>query len=198
MNFEPQLPNWGYELAQKKLEILIKYHSWLKETGIKTGLISQKNDQFIWDEFIVHSLYFSIVFQELEIKNKTIFDLGTGGGIPGIPLAITSNNLISLIDIKESRINELIRLKNILNLDNIKPTLEDANKTIVKEGLFVSRCYISTENALNLLKNKKNSTYVVSSADKETEYDSEKFHVKHLNFYINKEDLRHIDVITVK
>lgn len=198
MNFEPQLPNWGYELAQKKLDILIKYHSWLKETGIKTGLISQKDDQFIWDEFIVHSLYFSIVFQELEIKNKTIFDLGTGGGIPGIPLAITSNNLISLIDIKESRINELIRLKNILNLDNIKPTLEDANKTIVKEGLFVSRCYISTENALNLLKNKKNSTYVVSSADKETEYDSEKFHVKHLNFYINKEDLRHIDVITVK
>jgi len=198
MNFEPQLPNWGYELAQKKLDILIKYHSWLKETGIKTGLISQKNDQFIWDEFIVHSLYFSIIFQELEIKNKTIFDLGTGGGIPGIPLAITSNNLISLIDIKESRINELIRLKNILNLDNIKPTLEDANKTIVKEGLFVSRCYISTENALNLLKNKKNSTYVVSSADKETEYDSEKFHVKHLNFYINKEDLRHIDVITVK
>ncbi|MDA3013424.1 MAG: class I SAM-dependent methyltransferase [Actinomycetota bacterium] len=198
MNFEPQLPNWGYELAQKKLDILIKYHSWLKETGIKTGLISQKNDQFIWDEFIVHSLYFSIVFQELEIKNKTIFDLGTGGGIPGIPLAITSNNLISLIDIKESRINELIRLKNILNLDNIKPTLEDANKTIVKEGLFVSRCYISTENALNLLKNKENSTYVVSSADKETEYDSEKFHVKHLNFYINKEDLRHIDVITVK
>ncbi|MDA2970220.1 MAG: RsmG family class I SAM-dependent methyltransferase [Candidatus Actinomarina sp.] len=198
MNFEPQLPNWGYELAQKKLDILIKYHSWLKETGIKTGLISQKNDQFIWDEFIVHSLYFSIIFQELEIKNKTIFDLGTGGGIPGIPLAITSNNLISLIDIKESRINELIRLKNILNLDNIKPTLEDANKTIVKEGLFVSRCYISTENALNLLKNKENSTYVVSSADKETEYDSEKFHVKHLNFYINKEDLRHIDVITVK
>ncbi len=155
MNFEPQLPNWGYELAQKKLDILIKYHSWLKETGIKTGLISQKNDQFIWDEFIVHSLYFSIIFQELEIKNKTIFDLGTGGGIPGIPLAITSNNLISLIDIKESRINELIRLKNILNLDNIKPTLEDANKTIVKEGLFVSRCYISTENALNLLKTKK-------------------------------------------
>lgn len=188
----------GLRACSKKLDILIKYHSWLKETGIKTGLISQKNDQFIWDEFIVHSLYFSIVFQELEIKNKTIFDLGTGGGIPGIPLAITSNNLISLIDIKESRINELIRLKNILNLDNIKPTLEDANKTIVKEGLFVSRCYISTENALNLLKNKKNSTYVVSSADKETEYDSEKFHVKHLNFYINKEDLRHIDVITVK
>ena len=50
MNFEPQLPNWGYELAQKKLDILIKYHSWLKETGIKTGLISQKNDQFIWDD----------------------------------------------------------------------------------------------------------------------------------------------------
>jgi hypothetical protein len=42
MNFKPQLPNWGYNLAENKLDLLIEYHKWLKETGIKTGLISQK------------------------------------------------------------------------------------------------------------------------------------------------------------
>ena len=198
MNFKPQLPNWGYNLAENKLDILIEYHKWLKETGIKTGLISQKNDQFIWDEFIVHSLYFSKIFQELGVQNQKIFDLGTGGGIPGVPLAITSNNVINLVDIKESRINELIRLQNILQLKNVKPTLQDAKTTILKEGYFVSRCYISSQNALNLLNNKKNTTYIVSSNEKELDYDKNMFHVKHINFYINKEDLRHIDVITVK
>mgnify|MGYP003321327895 CR=1 FL=1 len=198
MNFKPQLPNWGYNLAENKLDILIEYHKWLKETGIKTGLISQKNDQFIWDEFIVHSLYFSKIFQELGVQNQKIFDLGTGGGIPGVPLAITSNNVINLVDIKESRINELIRLQNILQLKNVKPTLQDAKTTILKEGYFVSRCYISSQNALNLLNNKKNTTYIVSSNEKELDYDKNMFHVKHMNFYINKEDLRHIDVITVK
>lgn len=198
MNFKPQLPNWGYNLAENKLDILIDYHKWLKETGIKTGLISQKNDQFIWDEFIVHSLYFSKIFQELGVQNQKIFDLGTGGGIPGVPLAITSNNVINLVDIKESRINELIRLQNILQLKNVKPTLQDAKTTILKEGYFVSRCYISSQNALNLLNNKKNTTYIVSSNEKELDYDKNMFHVKHMNFYINKEDLRHIDVITVK
>ena len=198
MNFKPQLPNWGYNLAENKLDILIDYHKWLKETGIKTGLISQKNDQFIWDEFIVHSLYFSKIFQELGVQNQKIFDLGTGGGIPGVPLAITSNNVINLVDIKESRINELIRLQNILQLKNVKPTLQDAKTTILKEGYFVSRCYISSQNALNLLNKKKNTTYIVSSNEKELDYDKNMFHVKHMNFYINKEDLRHIDVITVK
>ena len=81
--------------------------------------------------------------------------MGTGGGIPGVPLAITSNNVINLVDIKESRINELIRLQNILQLKNVKPTLQDAKTTILKEGYFVSRCYISSQNALNLLNNKK-------------------------------------------
>jgi len=198
MNFKPQLPNWGYNLAENKLELLIEYHKWLKDTGIKTGLISPKSDQFIWDEFIVHSLYFSFIFQDLDVQNKQIFDLGTGGGIPGVPLAITSNNIINLIDIKETRINELNRLKNILKLENIVPTLQDANNTIVNEGYFVSRCYISSQKASTLLKKRKNTTYIVSGTEKELDYDKNVFHVKHLNFYINKEDLRHLDVITVK
>ena len=198
MSFEPQIPTWGTHFLDNFEDKLLAYHNWLSTTGIQTGLISPKPEQFIWDEFIVHSLYFSFIFQDLDVQNKQIFDLGTGGGIPGVPLAITSNNIINLIDIKETRINELNRLKNILKLENIVPTLQDANNTIVNEGYFVSRCYISSQKALTLLKKRKNTTYIVSGTEKELDYDKNVFHVKHLNFYINKEDLRHIDVITVK
>ena len=62
MTFSPQIPHWG-DANNKFSEKLYKYHSWLLETGIKNGLISNKDPQFVWDEFIIHSLYFGkIIF----------------------------------------------------------------------------------------------------------------------------------------
>ena len=74
MTFDPQVPNWGKKLADKNLDMLITYHDWLYNTGIKTGLISQKSKQFIWDEFIVNSLYFAKIISELTSKVNLISD----------------------------------------------------------------------------------------------------------------------------
>ena len=198
MTFEPQVPDWGKKLIGDNLEQLITYHGWLCSTGIKTGLISPKSKQFIWDEFIVHSLYFGKIISELPSEIDVISDLGTGGGIPGIPIGITTNLRVNLIDIKETRIFELSRLIKILNISNIIPTLDDAYNYIKKGGLFVSRCFISSENVINSLKNYEKTTYLVSSNGKQLDFDSNMFHVKHENFKINKDDIRHIDVINVK
>ena len=89
MTFEPQVPDWGKKLVGDKLDQLIIYHNWLCNTGIKTGLISPKSKQFVWDEFVVHSLYFGKIISELPSEIDVISDLGTGGGIPGIPIGIT-------------------------------------------------------------------------------------------------------------
>ena len=86
MNFEPQVPNWGEKLTFNKLDLLIKYHNWLCTTGIKAGLISPKSEQFIWDEFIIHSIYFGKLITEMPNSVEEISDLGTGGGIPGVPI----------------------------------------------------------------------------------------------------------------
>ena len=195
MSFEPQIPTWGTHFLDNFEDKLLVYHNWLSTTGIQTGLISPKPEQFIWDEFIVHSLYFSHLLDGFE--QPEFSDLGTGGGIPGVPIAITSKKNISLIDVKESRINELERLVKILQIDNCTPTKADAIPYIKGGGNFVSRCYISTEDALNYLKKVKNSIYLVSSNENVSNYDKDVFHVKHEEFLINKTDLRHIDVITV-
>ena len=65
MTFSPQIPYWG-EANNQFSEKLYKYHSWLLETGMKNGLISNKNPQFVWDEFIIHSLYFGKIINELK------------------------------------------------------------------------------------------------------------------------------------
>ena len=104
MSFSPQIPHWG-DANNQFSEKLFKYHTWLLETGIKNGLISNKDPQFVWDEFIIHSLYFGKIINELDQTFDSVYDLGTGGGIPGIPVAITNpKNQFRLVDISESRV----------------------------------------------------------------------------------------------
>ena len=198
MPFEPQVPDWGKQLVGDNLDQLIIYHDWLCNTGIKTGLISPKSKQFVWDEFVVHSLYFGKIISELPSEIDVISDLGTGGGIPGIPIGITGNFRVNLIDVKETRVFELSRLIKILNKDNIIAKQDDADNYIKKGGLLVSRCFISSKNVINSLKTNNTTTYLVSSNGEQLDYDSNMFHVKHENFKINKDDIRHIDVINVK
>ena len=198
MTFEPQVPDWGKKIVDDNLDQLIIYHDWLCNTGIKTGLISPKSKQFIWDEFVIHSLYFGKILSELSGEVDVVSDLGTGGGIPGIPIGITTKFTVNLIDIKEKRIFELSRLIKILNNNNIFAIQDDAHNNIKNGGFFVSRCFISSKKVINSLKTDKNTTYLVSSNGEDLDYDSNLFHVKHENFKINKDDIRHIDVINVK
>tara|TARA_B100000674_G_scaffold451796_1_gene422870 strand:- start:1098 stop:1694 length:597 start_codon:yes stop_codon:yes gene_type:complete len=198
MTFEPQVPDWGKKLVGDNLKQLITYHDWLCNTGIKTGLISPKSKQFVWDEFVIHSLYFGKIISELSDEVDVISDLGTGGGIPGVPIGITTNFNVNLIDIKEKRIFELSRLIKILNKNNIFSIQDDAYNHIKKGGFMVSRCFISSKKVINSLKTDKNSTYLVSSNGEMLDYDTNLFHVKHENFKINRDDIRHIDVINVK
>ena len=198
MTFKPQVPDWGKQLVGDNLDQLIIYHDWLCNTGIKTGLISPKSKQFVWDEFVVHSLYFGKLLSELSAEVNLVSDLGSGGGIPGIPIGITTNITVNLIDVKEKRIFELSRIIKILNNNNIFAIKDDAFNHIKNGGFLVSRCFISSEKVINSLKTDKNTTYLVSSNGEDLDYDSNLFHVKHENFKINKDDIRHIDVINVK
>ena len=205
MSFEPQLPEWGLEKFEKHKERLLKYHSWLVDTGIKTGLISNKSKQFVWDEFIIHSLYFALLINKKTEENHErleIFDIGTGAGIPGIPISIVQKGSVKLIDIKQKRIYELERLIKILNLKNAIAKKEDAISTFinVKNSIIVMRCYESTSNILKMLENQnlinKNLTFYISSNAKNLEKYNSMFHVKQEKFLINKNNFRYIDVIT--
>ena len=131
-------------------------------------------------------------------KVEELSDLGTGGGIPGVPIGITTDVKVNLVDIKEKRVFELSRLLKILDKKNMFSVQEDAKERVKSGGFFVSRCYLSSKNVINAIKKDKKTTYLVSSTGESLEYDKNVFHVKHEKFKINKNDIRHIDVINVK
>jgi 16S rRNA G527 N7-methylase RsmG len=202
MIFEPQIPKWGLNEFEQYKEKLINYHNWLYTTGIKTGLISKKSQQFIWDEFIVHSLYFHQLIKKYNFKSKEIYDLGTGGGIPGVPISIVNKRKVNLIDNKKTRIYELQRLVKTLNLENAIPKEEDANFTLknLEKTIVVMRCYVSTLNIVKIIQKYKlenrNIIFLVSSSSENKKELKSLFHVKQEKFLINKNNFRTIDVIT--
>ena len=204
MSFDPQIPDWGKEFTDNRLEKLFKYHSWLKNTGIKSGLISPKSDQFIWDEFVIHSIYFYKIIFDLNLHNIDIYDLGTGGGIPGVPVGLVSNNTVNLIDIKQKRIFELERFLSTHKYNNINALKADAELIIQKQenSIFLMRCYMPKNDLIKKLKKhmfiNKNNTFIVSSKENTDDLRDEAFHVKQEKFLINRDEYRFIDVITVK
>ena len=204
MSFDPQIPDWGKDFTDNRQEKLFKYHSWLKNTGIKSGLISPKSDQFIWDEFVIHSIYFYKIIFDLNLHNIDIYDLGTGGGIPGVPVGLVSNNTVNLIDIKQKRIFELERFLSTHKYNNINALKADAELIIQKQenAIFLMRCYMPKNDLIKKLKKhmfiNKNNTFILSSKENTDDIRDEAFHVKQEKFLINKDEYRFIDVITVK
>jgi 16S rRNA G527 N7-methylase RsmG len=204
MSFNPQIPDWGKSFSDNNLEKLLSYHNWLKDTGIKTGLISSKSDQFIWDEFIVHSLYFYKIILDLNTSLTNVYDLGTGAGIPGIPYGIVSDNKVQLVDIKQTRIFELERFLNTNELPNITALKADAELFIKNQdnSIFLMRCYIPKDDLIEKLKKhiftNKNNLFIISSKSDSKELNKDLFHVKQQKFLINQDEYRFIDVITVK
>src|SRR5690606_10798271 len=74
------------DFAQKQLDQFTLLGPLYKEWNEKINVISRKDIDALYEKHILHSLSIAAVF---EFKpGMEILDLGTGGGFPGVPLAI--------------------------------------------------------------------------------------------------------------
>jgi len=76
----------GVQINDEQHELLIRYAQLLGEWNTKVNLISRKEDAPILIRHVFHSLLPSLAHSFHD--GETVLDLGTGGGLPGIPLAI--------------------------------------------------------------------------------------------------------------
>ena len=66
----------------------------------KINLISRKDEENVWTYHILHSI--SLLFKVKIFEGSKIVDIGSGGGLPGIPLKILHPN-ISLLCLDATR-----------------------------------------------------------------------------------------------
>lgn len=108
----------GMDFSKEQYSKFIKYMKLIQEWNKKINLTAITEDEDIIKKHFIDCIK---AFKSEELKNaKTIIDVGTGAGFPGIPIAIMDESKeICLLDSLNKRINFLNIVKTELDLKNV-------------------------------------------------------------------------------
>jgi len=108
----------GLQLNDNQLALLERYSWKLLEWNKSINLISRRDEENFWRVHLLHSL--SVLFK-LEIPSmSTVLDLGTGGGLPGIPLKVARPDLVvTLLDSTKKKTNVVSDIVHALELNDV-------------------------------------------------------------------------------
>lgn len=109
------------DLTPHQLELLERFTQELTAWNEKINLVSRKDIESLVEHHIVHSL---APLRVLSLQHAArVLDLGTGGGLPGIPLAIAYPDLsFHLVDSIAKKIRVVEATVAALGLKNVQVT----------------------------------------------------------------------------
>lgn len=91
----PPPPPAATELFGDRIDIARRYADLLAGPGVEWGLLGPREVDRLWERHILNSA----VVAELLEPDSTVVDVGSGAGLPGIPLAILREDLtVSLVE----------------------------------------------------------------------------------------------------
>jgi 16S rRNA (guanine527-N7)-methyltransferase len=131
----------------KKLSDL--YHDW----NAKINVISRKDIDELYVKHVLHSLGIAKV---MEFQPKaTVLDVGTGGGFPGIPLAILfPETRFYLIDVIAKKIKVVNEVASAIGLQNVKAEQLRAENVKGQFDFIVSRAVTNMPDFVSWINNK--------------------------------------------
>jgi 16S rRNA (guanine527-N7)-methyltransferase len=105
----------GIDPTDEQLTKLEQFAKLLLEWNKKINLISRRDEENFWNSHLLHSV--SILFKVRLPQEASIIDLGTGGGLPGIPLKILLPDIsITLLDSTQKKIKVVQDILDSLSL----------------------------------------------------------------------------------
>ena len=127
-------PNITSQQKKQFAELEVLYKDWNE----KINVISRKDTDSLYEKHILHSLGIAKVMAFAD--NTKVLDIGTGGGFPGIPLAILFPNVqFTLVDSIGKKITVVKGVAESLGLKNVTAHHMRAEQLKEKFHFVVSR-----------------------------------------------------------
>ncbi len=124
------------ELTEKQIQLFDRAVELYLDWNTKVNLISRNDMENLVERHILHSLSIAKVIQF--VPGTKIMDVGTGGGFPGIPLAILFPEVdFYLIDTIGKKIKVVQDIVESLQLKNVKAEQKRAEDVKNKQFDFV-------------------------------------------------------------
>ena len=146
------------DLTEKQIKQLTDLQYLYEHWNAQINVISRRNIDALYTNHILHSLAIAKVIQ-FE-KGTKILDIGTGGGFPGIPLAILFPEvdflLVDSIGKKIKVVNEVI---SAIELTNVRTQHERAENIKETFDFVVSRAVTNMTDFKKWVKGKFNNSH---------------------------------------
>ncbi|NML57066.1 16S rRNA (guanine(527)-N(7))-methyltransferase RsmG [Chryseobacterium cheonjiense] len=141
------------DLTEKQIEQFAKLEDLYHEWNEKINVISRKDMESLYEKHILHSLGIAKVMEFA--PGTKVLDIGTGGGFPGIPLAILfPETEFTLIDSIGKKITVVNAVAEGVGLQNVNAIHGRAEKLKEKFHFVVSRAVTQMPEFLKWLKGK--------------------------------------------
>jgi 16S rRNA (guanine527-N7)-methyltransferase len=136
----------GLTLTRPQVEQLRAYEEELLEVAVPRGLIARSDRDRLWGRHIADGLRAA-----LEIDaGASVLDLGSGAGIPGLPLGIVLSNLVTLAEARRGRVAFLESVVDRLGLPNVSVRLGKAEELDRRFDVCVARAFSSAAGTWNV------------------------------------------------
>lgn len=112
----PPAPAAAREFFGERLAEAVRYGELLADAGVRRGLIGPREVPRLWERHLLNCA----VLSEAVPEGVTVCDVGSGAGLPGIPLALVRPDLrITLLEPLLRRTNFLQEVVELLGLDHV-------------------------------------------------------------------------------
>lgn len=132
------------DLSDLQINKLTLLNDLYREWNSRINVISRKDIDNFLIRHIVHSLSISKVISFS--PGTRILDVGTGGGFPGIPLAIMfPETTFTLLDSTRKKIRVVEEIASVAGLSNVRAVWKRAEEETEKYDFIVSRAVTTFE-----------------------------------------------------
>jgi 16S rRNA (guanine527-N7)-methyltransferase len=141
----------GIVLDDDRTRLLGRFEEWLREEAAPAGALGPAEVDRIGRRHVADSLCFAAAWRGF--PPKRLADVGSGAGLPGLPLAIAHPDVpVTLIERAGRRVTLLRRAIRVLRLDNVDIISDDLDRVQSRWPVVVSRAAIPWAQADRLVR----------------------------------------------